>query len=514
MPPISAKWSYPLVTIAGALAPFALAPYDLWPLGIVSLLVLLTCLQRASPKRGLLLGWLYGLGLYGAGVSWVYHSIHDYGHAPPVLAGGLTLMFVAALALLFTASFGYVFARFFNNNRLSILLGFPSLWVLFEWLRSWLLTGFPWLFAGYAHTDTILSQWAPVFGIYGISFIVTLCASCLYLLITEIRTTKSSRANLLFISLALFPWLAALLLNQVSWTQPQGDAISVTLIQPNISQDVKWQPEQRNKTLNQLYQQTRLNIDSDLIIWPENAVPLLQHQARSFLDEINKLSEPFGTTVITGIPSWQLNDDQTETYHNSIIALGAGSGIYHKQKLVPFGEYVPLQQLLRGLIGFFNLPMSDFRAGPAKQMPLIANINGTAIKIAPYICYEIVYPDFVRDAAKQSDLLLTISDDSWFGTSAGPLQHLQMARMRAIENGRYLLRGTNTGVTAIIDHQGKIDAQAKSFVEENLTGQVWVTAGQTPYSRWGSWPILLGCIVMVLFSRPGKSKAPDPQLKK
>lgn len=516
MQPFPAKWCYLLAPAAGAFAPFALAPYGWWPLGIISLLLLLACLQQARPKRGLLLGWLYGLGLYGAGVSWVYHSIHDYGYAAPPLAGGLTLLFVAGLALLFTASFGYTFARLFRGKCWGALLGFPALWVLFEWLRSWLLTGFPWLLSGYAHTDTALAYWAPVLGTYGISFIVALSASSLYLMLSQFRGQQLDRYFALYASLFMLPWLGALLLSQVSWTQPQGQPISVTLLQPNITQDVKWKPEQRNKTLNQLYMQTRLSLDSDLVIWPENAVPLLQDQAKPFLDEMDALTRQSGTTLITGIP-WRLRDDNgDEILHNSITALGTGNGVYHKQKLVPFGEYVPLQSLLRGLINFFNLPMSTFRTGPAEQSPLIAQAHGEELTVSPFICYEIVYPDFVRDLAKHSDLLLTISDDSWFGTSAGPLQHLQMARMRALENGRYLMRGTNTGVTAIIDHHGQITARAKSFMKENLSGDVWTVSGRTPFSHTGSWPVLLLCATLVAIclrsparlyaeSKPGKA---------
>lgn len=502
---LPSKWCYLLAPAAGALAPFALAPYNFWPASIISLFALLTCLQQASPKRGFLLGLLYGLGLYGIGVSWVYHSIHDYGHASPLLAGGLTLLFVAGLSLLFTASFGYVFARLFKNSCWGNLLGFPALWVLFEWLRSWLLTGFPWLFAGYAHTDTILSHWAPLLGVYSVSFIVALSASSLYLLILQVRASNVDRWFAFYAGLFILPWLAALLLGQINWTQPQGDPIKVTLLQPNITQDVKWLPEQRNKTLNQLYLQTRLNLDSDLIIWPENAVPLLQDHAEPFLEDVTALSSQSDSVVITGIP-WRGRNNSGEVFHNSIMALGNGSGVYHKQKLVPFGEYMPLQQVLRGLIEFFNLPMSDFRRGPAEQVPLLVNAKGESLKISPYICYEIVYPDFVRDLAKESDLMLTISDDSWFGTSAGPLQHLQMARMRAIENGKYLMRGTNTGVTAIIDHRGRVTERAESFVKDNLTGEVWTTSGHTLYSRLGSWPVLLLCGVLILISWRSKAR--------
>lgn len=506
MQPIPSKWCYLLAPAAGALAPFALAPYELWPLGIISLALLLACLQYRSAKASFVIGWLYGLGLYGAGVFWVYHSIHVYGHAPAPLAAGLTAVFVAGLSLLFCASFGYCFSRLCSHSRVGNLLGFPALWVLFEWLRSWLLTGFPWLFAGYAHTDTTLAAWAPVVGVYGVSFWVALSASALYLLVEQLRLYGVNFRCTTYSVTLLLPWLIALPLSPVAWTQPQGDAIRVTLIQPDISQSVKWLPEQRSKTLNQLYQQTATSLDSDLIIWPENAVPLLHHRAQPFFDDIKSLIGSTESTVISGVPFWQRNEAGIESYHNSITVIApetntdSPDNLYHKQKLVPFGEYVPLQQLLRGLIEFFNLPMSDFRRGPADQAPLQVSAGDQTLKIAPYICYEIVYPDFVRAMAKQSDVLLTISDDSWFGESAGPLQHLQMARMRALENGKYLLRDTNTGVTAIIDHHGKIVSRADAFRKEALTGEVWAVSGQTPFSRFGSWPVMLLCAVLVAWS--------------
>ena len=493
-----AKTGYLIAPVAGLLAPFALAPYDLWLLAPLSLILLLHSLDSASPRQGLFIGWLYGLGLYGSGVFWVFHSIHDFGNASTTLAAGLTLLFITALSMLFTASFGYTFVRLFQQKSRGYLLGFPALWVIFEWLRSWLLTGFPWLLSGYAHTDTLLAEWAPVTGVYGVSFINALSASALYVLIRQCRKASAKQRTSL-VALIIAPWLIAIPLHSISWTKTQGNAIKTSLIQPNISQTVKWQPEQRGKTLRQLYQQTEQHLDSDLIIWPENAVPVLYHQAQSYLHDLAQLGQQSNTRIISGLPYWQLNKDNTETFHNSITVLGETT-LYHKQKLVPFGEYVPLQDWLRGLIEFFNLPMSDFRRGPTKQPPLTVDIANTTVKIAPYICYEIVYPDFVRGMAKRSDLLLTISDDSWFGTSAGPLQHLQMARMRAQENGKYLLRGTNNGVTAIIDPKGRVVARADSFVTTSLTSNVWATHGETLYTRLGSWPVLLICTLLILIA--------------
>jgi apolipoprotein N-acyltransferase len=192
------------------------------------------------------------------------------------------------------------------------------------------------------------------------------------------------------------------------------------------------------------------------------------------------------TTLITGIP---YRPEGEQHYHNSILALGQGDGVYHKQRLVPFGEYVPMEGVLRGLIAFFDLPMSAFTAGPTGQAPLRAG----AFRVAPYICYEIVYPDLVASGARDADLLITISNDSWFGDSIGPLQHLQMAQMRALENGRYLIRGTNNGVSAIINAQGEIVVASDRFVTTTLQGQVEAMLGSTPFSRFGSTPVIAGC---------------------
>ena len=195
--------------------------------------------------------------------------------------------------------------------------------------------------------------------------------------------------------------------------------------------------------------------------------------------------------MFTGVPFLV---EEGEGYYNSVVALGQGAGVYHKQHLVPFGEYVPLESVLRGLIAFFDLPMSAFSAGPADQPPLLAG----AYRVAPYVCYEVVYPEMVARSARNADLLLTVSNDSWFGKSIGPLQHLQMAQMRALENGRYMIRGTNNGVSAIIDHRGRIVARSKQYVETTLKGQVDVMLGNTPFGSFGVTPVIAGCGITLL----------------
>ena len=175
------------------------------------------------------------------------------------------------------------------------------------------------------------------------------------------------------------------------------------------------------------------------------------------------------------------------------MAIGTGQGLYHKRKLVPFGEYVPLQDWLRGIISFFDLPMSDFRTGPADQPLLTMQTAGTTLSINPAICYEIVYPDFVRRHSQDAQLILTVSDDSWFGTTIGPIQHLQMAQMRALENGRPVIRATNTGLTAFINPQGEVYQQADAYTATAITDTVTPMTGHTPFGRFGSWPLWVLC---------------------
>ncbi len=484
-----------LSLIAGSLIPFSLAPYNIWPLSILSLVLLLINLQNISARTAFFRGWLFGLGLYGVGASWVYVSINQYGNAPVPLAILLTSLFIAVLSLAFTASFSWCYVRF----RISVLFGFPALWVLFEWLRSWLFTGFPWLQLGYAHTDTALAGLAPITGLYGISFASALCSSLLFLSLAKLLAHKNKQA-VLILAWVLAPWGFGLALQQIEWANPNSTKLTVTLLQPNIPQNLKWQPQQQTKTLQWLKHETEQHLNSALIIWPENAIPLFHHQAINFVNNMEIVLKQNNATVISGIP-WHSPAPQEPIIHNSIFAFGNGFGIYHKQKLVPFGEYVPLQQLLRGLINFFNLPMSNFRPGHTNQKPLYLTHNNTLIPVMPYICYEIVYPDFVRKSAKNSQIMVTISDDSWFGKSIGPHQHLQMARMRAQENARYLLRSTNTGITAIIDPKGQIQSTLTPFKSDSITGSISLQSQITIYGHTGSWPIIFIAFVLLWVKR-------------
>jgi apolipoprotein N-acyltransferase len=484
--------------VAGSLVPLSFAPFNWWPLGLLSAALLAWLLRWQSGWEGFKRSIWFGIGLYGAGASWVYVSIHQFGFAAAWLAATLTGLFVFGMALVFALPF-YFYSRFFAPARLGYLVAFPAFWVLGEWLRSWLLTGFPWLYLGYGHIDTWLSGWAPLFGVLGVSFAAVFSAAAISYAVYDLIRARLQppghrfRPGRTYATLAavLLVWVAGWGLCNLRWTQPAGDSISVGMVQGNIAQELKWQPFYLAETMAIYRHLSSAVWDKDWVVWPEAAMPLMYHDATDFLAELDKRAEETNTAFISGI----LYDDQeTGAYYNTIIGLGEAQGIYHKQRLVPFGEYMPLEYWLRGLIRFFDLPTSIIAPGPANQKGLTAD----GYSVSPFICYEIVYPDLVAANAWDSELLITISNDAWFGNSIGPLQHFQMARMRALENGRYLVRATNNGVSGIIGPTGDVLVTGGRFTREVITGEVKPMQGHTPFAHWRSLPVVFACAISLV----------------
>lgn len=474
-----------VMVLSGAAVTLSFAPFNIWPLSLVAAALLNIALEKSSPRRGLALGWAYGAGLFGTGVSWVYISIHDYGFTSTPLAVVFTGAFCLFLGM-FPAITAWIYCRWIRDGVGGRILGFAALWLLSEWVRVWLLTGFPWLYVGYAYIDTPLAGWAPIGGIFLLSLLVYFSAACIA------QSIFTRRWTLLLGALAF--WALGYSLQQQHWTQATGNSLKIAAVQANITQDQKWLPENYEPTLMLYERMTLPALDQhDLVIWPEAAIPQYYHIAKPFLDVMAQAADQSNTALVTGIPY-----RTPEGVYNALAVLTGGSGVYAKQRLVPFGEYVPLEQWLRGLIRFFNLPMSSFSKGPAHQPPLrIQDQN-----VAAYICYEVVYPDFFVSQMNSAEILLTVSNDAWFGRSIGPKQHFQMARMRALETGRQVIRATGTGITAVIDERGQVASRLAAFEPGVLSTEVRGFQGDTPFTRTGSWPVLvlstLLCMICLL----------------
>ena len=469
--------------IGGSAMPLALAPFNFWPMAILSLATLSYFLDQQTPKRAFVRATCFNLGLFLSGVSWLYISIHEHGFVAAPLALSATLLFCAFMAII--SSLPFLLWAAISPTWASGLLAFPALWMLGEWLRSWFLTGFPWLLIGYSHLSTWLGGWAPVGGVFWLSFITAMGGVC----VAQYARGHGGQRPLTLCSLALLGCVGGGYgLLHSDWSEPLGAPLSVALVQPNIAQNQKWSADRRQQILTQLQQQSLAHWGRDLIVWPEAAVPANAQRVASFLSAMNDRAAASGSALVTGIPT---RDNQG--FHNSVLALGSASGQYDKTRLVPFGEYVPLQGLLRGAIAFFDLPMSNFSRGARYQPPLQVGERQLAVAI----CYEVVYPDLVARITADASMLLTVSNDAWFGDSLALPQHLQMAQMRAAENAKPLLRATNNGLTAIVDHRGRMVDSIAPFERGELTADIQPRSGRTPFSRWGSWPSIALCLVII-----------------
>lgn len=487
--------------LAGAATPLAFAPFNFFPLALLAPAVLFVTWHAAAPGRAARRGFLYGLGLFGVGVSWVYVSLHTYGNMPAPLAGIAVALFVAGLAL-FPAAAGWLQARFAGlGSGWRAVLCMPAAWVLLEWTRGWFLTGFPWLNLGYSQTDTPLAGLAPWIGVYGMSLAVAVTAGLLAGAWLERR-----RAWIVYLPVGIVLWLAAAWAGQISSVRPTPSALRVALVQGNIPLSIKWQPDHRQAIIDRYVALSEQAPRADLVIWPEAAVPgYFDKIAPGLEPTLKRISQEHRTDFLIGAIE---QDARGRLYYNSVFALGSHDGRYRKQHLVPFGEFLPWPVMFGWLIEHLQIPMSNFSVGEANQKLLVA--AGQTLGVS--VCYEDAFGEEVIRALPAATLLVNVSEDSWFGDSLAPHQRLQMARVRALEAGRPMLRAANTGPSAIIDYRGNVLARSPQFVSYVLTGSVQPMEGMTLYARYGNTPIVLA-VSFVLLAAWGwvrrKRKTPD-----
>jgi apolipoprotein N-acyltransferase len=467
--------------LAGALAVAGFAPFGLWPLPVLSLAVLFGLLSRTPSRRaGFLIGFVWGLGFFIAGVSWVFVSLSVYGGMAAWLAALATFLFCALLAL-FPAAVGALQARWRLSPAQRLLLLVPLAWGVTEWARGWLFTGFPWLAIGYSQVPASpLAGYAPVVGVYGVSFLLALVAALLAWSVAA-RGRPAQRAWAAAAVVAL--GVGGQVLRHVDWTTPEGAPTTVALLQGNVPQEMKWQPEKTLATLD-AYARMAAASPARLIVLPETALPLFESELpERHRAELTRLGRDNGGDVLTGLPTGSMQG----AYYNSVVSFGsAPSQRYHKVHLVPFGEYIPLKAVWGWVIEVLHIPLSDFARGDVRQAPLA--IGGQ--RVAANICYEDAFGEEIIRQLPAASVLVNVSNLAWFGDSFAPWQHAQMSQMRALETGRMILRATNTGVTAIIDAKGRMLASLPLFTAGSLTGTIQGYAGSTPYVRWGNAPIL------------------------
>ncbi len=484
-------WRILFTLLAGALLPIAFAPFNIYSLAFFAPALLLYYWLKSTPKQALLLGFIFGCGFFGTGISWVYISIHYFGNASTLLATFLTACVIVLMSL-HIAIFGYLFRKLFQKKSLSVqcLLVFPALWVLFELLNTAIL-GFPWLLLGYSQITNPLKGLAPIIGVHGLSLCVAMISGALVLLITE----KRFKTHILSFGVIILIVGSGLIFKDHTWTRPSGKPFKASLIQGNIPQAIKWNPDFVLQNINVYTKLTTKHLDSKLIVWPEGAVPVTAEDIPQFTQQLDTLAKQHNTTIIFGAPS---ENKKNKRFYNALFMLGNYQGKYLKRHLVHYGEYVPFAAIIRPIDKKLDLIVpQDLSHGP-KNQPLL-KFNG--ISIAPFICYEVAYPQLVLNSAENSQLLLTASDDSWFGKSLALTQQLQMSQMRALETGRYMLLATNTGITAFISPTGKILKGAAIDKREVITSDVTPMSGKTPLMRWHYYPIyiLIGCFLLISF---------------
>lgn len=478
-----------LALLAGVPLFLAFAPFDFSPLAMLCLALFFYFCRNLSRRRALWRGFLFGIAYFGAGVYWVYISLHSYGNAPlpfAILANCLLVLYMA----LYPALFAYLLTRLCaRDHPLKWLLLAPALWVLLEWVRSWMLSGFPWLTLGYSQSDTLFANIAPYFGVFGISWALAFIAGALVAYLTGGRALRIS-TTIVVVALIAGIWSLA----RWQWVSPAGEALRISLIQGNIAQRQKFSPQILEQTLL-LYAERSQEVaaTSDVIIWPETAIPLFYEDLDPrFKTALQEQAARTNTDYLSGVPSGSF---ATMTFHNSVVSIGGASGgqLYHKRRLLPFGEFLPFRFLFNLFHRFVDIPMADFTAGGKDQTLLRAGGHPVGVSI----CFEAAFGSEIRLSLPAAHYLVNVSNDGWFADSLAPHQHLQIARMRALESGRYMARATNNGISALIDYRGRVIAQSPQFETATLQGSIQPMRGTTPYVQWGDKAILL---ITVLFS--------------
>ncbi len=469
----------------------AFAPFEALPVALVALAALTHLwITAKSPRAAAWIGFVFGMGMFLAGVSWVYISLHRFGAMAAPLAGVATLGFCVVLSA-YPALAGYVQAKLRAGTAVRAALVIPACWVLAEWLRATLFTGFPWLTLGSAAPGTPLAGYAPLAGVYGASLVLAVGAGLLWCVALGQARWRAAAA---FAVLGV----AGVAATGIEWTEPEGAPVTASVLQGNVPQDLKFDPQRYARTL-ETYARLADGSRARLIVLPETAVPrMLDSVDPAYLARLEAVAKRNGGDLLLGVPV----RTAPREYFNAVLTLGtAPRQLYYKWHLVPFGEFVPWG--FGWVVRVLAIPLADFSRGPARPQPLAV----AGQRVAVNICYEDAYGAEILRQLPEATLLVNVSNVAWFGDSLAPAQHLQIARARALETGRAHLAATNSGLTAAIGRDGRVLARLAPFTEGRLDVEVQGYAGATPYVRTGDWPALGLCaLVLGLVARRRRSR--------
>lgn len=477
--------------IAGLIFPWSCAPHSIWPLAYLSIILLLYALENVKGNLAFFHGFLYGLGALGYGAAWCA-GVHEYTQinwVPVIVWGGTIIAYFA----LFYGFWIYIYKKFFHtSDSLNYLLAFPIIGVFFEYLRT--LT-FPWLNYGYSQIDGPMHNLAPIVGVYGLSFAILSISSALYLF--SKKYTIPNSITILTIG------LATLIANNLSFVEKTDKKYSVAICQSNVKPAEKTESYTHEKVWEIYSKMVNQHLDKDLIIWSEYSIINPLHRSQHFIEYLDDFGKEHDLAIISGIPKERLefrnkisNSRKPNHSFNGLIVAGKGHGEYYKKRLVPFGEYVPFHKWLSPLLSKLGAPTYYTIPSNSRQL-----VHVKDLKIVPAICYEVSFAQMIRNPINQYDshVIVNITEDYWFKNSWGIYQQLEITRMRALENGVYLLRGSGSGISAIIDYKGQVLSQAKPFTMDILTGDIYELKGHTPWSKMGQWPLFFIMSITLMF---------------
>jgi apolipoprotein N-acyltransferase len=486
-----------LAAAAGVALSTAFAPLNLWLLGLLSPALLMALWQGARPRHAAALGFWFNFGTFSSGTYWLYISIHTIG-AAPIWVAFIAMGGMVCILALYGAALGWAVARWLPAaGALRWMVGLPAAWLVVEWFRGWFLTGFPWLSLGYSQTGTWLAGIAPVLGVYGVSALLLVGAGAL---LTLCSGTRRERA-VAVVALALI-WVVPGSLRGIAWTHASGPAISVAIVQGDIPEDEKLQRQDIDLQADTYRDLTRQALGAQVIFWPEAALPDILQNFGDYMLERYHEAHAHHSAMVVGM----LRENSRKELYNSIMTLGDTVEFYDKMHLVPFTEAIPGPAFAHQWLQLLDLPYEGFTYGGTDQPPLAAG----GLMLLPAVCYDDAYGSSNLHMLRTANALVTVTNDAWFGHSTARYQHLQIAQMRAIESGRYLVRAANDGISGIIGPDGRVLVTAPGWVPTVLHAAVVPMLGLPPYARVGNWLIIslaattLAAILAWGYIRPGK----------